>query len=83
MKKFIILIVLLLSTGFLWAQDAEQGDHEVVFNKPDAFTENLVVWICVAIVAVTLVITLKVLFFPGEKDPKHIKNIVIDEEGIE
>lgn len=84
MRKVVILLVLFLNAGLMLGQEGPKQGHEesMAFNKPDAFIENIVIWVSVAIVIATLYITLKYMFFPGEKDPHHIKNIVTD-EGIE
>lgn len=82
MKKIVTLCIgFLLRTGVVIAQKAEEANahSDMVFTKPDAFTANLIIWISVAIVVATLIVTLKYLFFPGEKDPNHIKYIVKDE----
>jgi len=80
MKKFIILVFIsLFSIGTLLAEEAMKQGGEHPFSKPDATVANTIVWVSVAVVAVTLVLTLKYLFKPGEDNPDHIKNIVIDE----
>ena len=79
MKRLLILgLILLGNIGALLAQD-HGGEHKMVFTKPDAAIANIIVWISVGVVVFTLYITLKYIFFPGEKDPNHIKNIVKDE----
>ncbi len=82
MKKIVFFIVTLMgSLGSGWAQATEAAGHEhtMVFTKPHAFAANLIIWISIGVVLFTLYITLKYIFFPGEKDPNHIKNIVKDE----
>lgn len=81
MKKIVfLLIVLATHAGAIFAQEhGGDHEHEMVFSKPDAYAANLIVWISVGVVLLTLYITLKYIFFPGEKDPNHIKNIVKDE----
>lgn len=77
MKKFVCIIVTLIvgvSSAFA------HGDHEMSLLRPGATFGNALVWISVGVVVATLILTLKYLFFPGEKDPNHIKNIVKDEE---
>lgn len=80
MKKYLVLAIVFLVGSFsLVAQEMEHGEHTVPFNKPDAWIANLVVWVSVGVVFVTLIWTLIYLFKPGEKNPDHIKNIVVDE----
>ncbi len=74
------MIILVTHVSAMLAQEHGGGhEHHMAFNKPDAYAANLIVWISVGIVLLTLYITLKYIFFPGEKDPNHIKNIVKDE----
>lgn len=43
------------------------------------FMDAVIIGIAVIIVLFTLIMSMKYLFKPGEKDPNHIKNIVRDE----
>lgn len=69
--------------GMLFAQEiekAQEGHHHAVsFNKPNAFAANVIIWVSVAVVIVTLALTLKYMIWPHEDNPNHIKNIVKDE----
>ncbi|MGO3238547.1 MAG: hypothetical protein ACTIKA_09765 [Psychroflexus halocasei] len=47
--------------------------------KTNAFVDAIIIWIAVAIVLVTLYLSIKFLVKPDENDPKHIKNITKDE----
>lgn len=88
MKKYVYLIgVFFIGNGMAFAQrvlpDQPEGHaHEFALTQPGAYWANALVWISVGVVIVTLVLTLKYIFFPGEKDPNHIKNIIKD-EGLE
>ncbi len=44
-----------------------------------AFTDTIIIGIAVIIVLFTLIMSIKYLFLPGEKNSDHIKNIVKDE----
>lgn len=85
MKKYVSLIAtFFIGNGILLAQEMSKAHtaghhHGFTLTKPGAYLANAFVWISVGIVIATLVLTLKYLFFPGEKDPNHIKNIVKDE----
>lgn len=83
MKKYSsLLIVFFLRKGMLFAQktaEKAQGHHHAAFQKPDAWIANTIIWVCVAIVILALVLSIKYLVKPNEGDPKHIKNIVKDE----
>lgn len=48
-------------------------------SKTNAFIDAIIIWIAVAIVLVTLYLSIKFLVKPNENDPKHIKNITKDE----
>ncbi len=88
MKKYVYLIAaFFIGSGMTIAQEMAKGHaaghhHGFTLTKPGAYLANAFVWISVGIVVATLVLTLKYIFFPGEKDPNHIKNIVKD-EGFE
>lgn len=45
---------------------------------PNGNFDFVIVTIAAVVVSLTLVLSIKYLFRPGEKDPHHIKNIVID-----
>lgn len=80
MKKYsILLVVFFIGNGLLFAQEKAGGHHHAVFTKPDAWIANTVIWVCVAIVLITLVLSIKYLVNPNEDNPNHIKNIVKDE----
>lgn len=78
MKKYVILVLAILMGGgsYMFAQGEE---HSISFNKPDTFAANLLIWISVAVVVFTLILTIKFLVDPKEDNPDHIKNIVKDE----
>ncbi len=82
MKKVVFLIVVFfIGKGTLFAHQMqmEGHHHEFTLTRQGAYVANALVWISIGVVIVTLFLTLKYMFFPGEKDPKHIKNIVKDE----
>jgi len=76
MKKF---VTLLLCFFVGWNTAFAHGGHKVSFSKPDAAAANAIIWISVAIVLVTLFLSIKYLVRPKENDPNHIKNVVRDE----
>lgn len=79
MKKVVFFLLnVFLGLNVVFAQD--QGGHgDVPFQKPDEVVADIIIWVSVAVVVVTLILTLKYLFLPKENDPNHIKNIVKDE----
>ncbi|HLS29937.1 MAG TPA: hypothetical protein VK021_03700 [Flavobacteriaceae bacterium] len=83
MKKIVFLLLnIFLGFNAVFAQNGkfDQGGHgDVPFQKPDEVIADIIVWVSVAVVVVTLVLTLKYLFMPKENDPNHIKNIIKDE----
>lgn len=87
MKKSVLFVfVLLLGKGMLFAQELShmQMDHEhpMPFVKPDEWIANTIVWTSVSVVIITLVWTLKYLIYPGEKNPNHIKNLILQDENF-
>ncbi|MEO2062307.1 MAG: hypothetical protein ABGW97_04965 [Christiangramia sp.] len=50
-----------------------------VADDSRGFMDAVIISIAVIIVLFTLIMSLKYIFKPGEKDPNHIKNIVRDE----
>lgn len=81
MKKIVFLVLsLFMRVESLLAQEMEHGDHhKMAFQKPDEWVADTIIWVSVAIVVATLILTLKYLLKPKENDPNHIKNIIIDE----
>lgn len=53
--------------------------HKFIFTKPNNILANTIIWASVIIVTYTLYLSLKFIFFPGEKNPNHIKNIIKDD----
>lgn len=84
MKKLVILLIIwFFGIKETFAQEHgnidQGGHHDVPFQKPDELIADTIVWVSVAVVAVTLFLTLKYLFKPKENNPDHIKNIIKDE----
>lgn len=81
MKKVVFFLLnIFLGLNVIFAQEHDQGGHgNVPFQKPDEIVADTIIWVSVAVVVITLVFTLKYLFFPKEDNPNHIKNIVKDE----
>lgn len=50
---------------------------------PQGDVDYVIIVVGLIIVTLTLVYSLKFLVKPGEKSPNHIKNIVVDEGGLE
>ena len=83
MKKIIILLVLFLFVqNSLFAQlfcekvsPVSAGD----LQNRNVLLDAIIIGIAVIIVLFTLIMSIKFIFKPGEKDPDHIKNIVRDE----
>lgn len=49
---------------------------------PQGDVDYAIIIIGIIIVSLTLFFSLKFLIKPGEKNPSHIKNIVVDEGGL-
>lgn len=83
MKKIVFLLMgFFLGINKIFAQAGETAHadhHSVPFQKPDEIVADTIVWISVAVVVFTLILTLKYLFKPKEDNPDHIKYIVKDE----
>lgn len=83
MKKIVFFLLnVFVGLNAVFAQHGghEQGGHgDVSFQKPDQVIADIIIWVSVAVVLITLVLTLKYLFWPKENDPNHIKNIIKDE----
>lgn len=47
---------------------------------PGGMADYVIIWTSVVVVAVVLILSLKLLIKPGEKDPGHIKNITINKK---
>lgn len=83
MKKTVALIALLLfAQGSLFAQwfcekTPAVGGGEV--DSQNGMVDTIIIGIAILIVLFTLIMSIKYLFKPGEKNPDHIKNIVKDE----
>jgi len=76
------MLTIFLGVKNLFAQEGnhEQGGHDSVpFQKPDEIVADTIIWISVAVVVITLILTLKYLIKPKENNPNHIKNIVKNE----
>lgn len=83
MKRSITIIVFFfLYQGQLFAQwfcekvPATGGEK---IENSNSFMDILIIGTALIIVLFTLVMSIKYLFLPGEKDKDHIKNIVKDE----
>lgn len=76
MKKIVTLIICFF-VG--WGMAFAHGGHKTSFSKPDATVANVIIWVSVSIVLVTLFLSIKYLVKPKENDPNHIKNVVKDE----
>lgn len=48
-------------------------------SNSNALMDSIIIGVSIIIVLFTLIMSIKYLFKPGEKDPNHIKNIVKDE----
>lgn len=49
--------------------------------QPGGFIDYLIVIIGVLIVAFVFILMIKYMFFPGEKDPSHIKRIILEKRN--
>jgi len=47
---------------------------------PQGNWDYIIISVAVVIVSITLILSLKFLIKPGEKDPRHIKNIVVEQK---
>ena len=59
--------------------ETEPATTDGNLQNSNQFLDATIIGIAVMIVLFTLVMSIKYLFQPGEKNPEHIKNIVKDE----
>lgn len=87
MKKFILVVLWMLTLSINAAFACEvckQNQPEPLQNithgtGPQGEGDYIIISAGIVIVSITLFYSLKFLIRPGEKDPGHIKNIVVDE----
>lgn len=84
MKKFMIsFLLLLLASPSIFACEVCEKNQPAVLKGithgegPQGQWDYLIIWIAVVIVAITLLLSIKYLVWPREKNPSHIKNIVL------
>lgn len=85
MKKTCLLtaLFLLATVNFLFACEVCQAKQPEVLkgithgSGPQGNIDYIIIWSAVAIVTVTLILSIKFLVKPGEDKPEHIKNIVV------
>lgn len=86
MKSVIAFIILFLANITMYACDAcEKQQPEILRGithgaGPQSNWDYLIVSVAAAIVVVTLFFSIKWLLWPGEKEAKHIKRIVLNYE---
>lgn len=83
-RKFITLIVLLLSIVSiacpLCKSNQPKGFENITHGQgPDGDFDYIIIYSAILIVGFTLIMSIKYLVKPKEKDKNHIKNIVLDE----
>lgn len=59
--------------------ETEPATTDGNLQNSNRFLDATIIGIAIMIVVFTLVMSIKYLFKPGEKNPEHIKNIVKDE----
>jgi ABC-type Co2+ transport system permease subunit len=83
MKKTTVMLAILFSPhGSVFAQWFCEKTPAVVGGSVESSNgtmDAIIIGIAILIVLFTLVMSIKYLFMPGEKNPDHIKNIVKDE----
>ena len=87
-KKFITFLVVLLfsGTGHVWACELCKKNQPKVLEGvthgvgPQGDMDYIIIWTAIVFVSITLFLSLKFLIKPNEKNPDHIKNIVLNPE---
>ncbi|MFP4596812.1 MAG: hypothetical protein ACOC9W_01585 [Persicimonas sp.] len=64
-----------------WAHTRAEGHHSMPQSGGPTIADWTVVVVSVVIVAVSIVLSIRYLFRPGEQDPDHIKRRILREEG--
>lgn len=83
MRRFFKIIYILYGILLTFPATGEENPQETVKNTshggaPESQWDVLIMGGAAIIVIVTLVLSIKYLWKPGENSPDHIKNIVID-----
>lgn len=85
MKKILSTLLLLFVVQITFACEVcQQNQPKVLKNVthgpgPQGDVDFIIIWSAVAIVGVTLFLSVKYLVRPKEGNPEHIKNIVISD----
>jgi len=86
MKKLqLIIFLLILHAGVIACDICDKQQPKILQGVthgagPDNNWDYVIVWITVAIVIVTLYLSVKWLFRPGEKSKDHIKRLILNIE---
>lgn len=64
-----------------WAHTRAEGHHSMPQSGGPTAADWAVVVVSVIIVAVSIVLSIRYLFRPGEQDPDHIKRRILRDEG--
>lgn len=83
-RRFITLIVLLLSIASIACPLCEskqpKGFENITHGQgPEGDFDYIIIYSAILIVGFTLIMSIKYLVKPKEKEKDHIKNIVLDE----
>lgn len=82
----ILILVILLSTYQAWSCDVCQKNQPKLLQNithgtgPQSNYDFVIIWSAVIIVLFTLILSLKFLIKPKEKNKNHIKNIILNNQ---
>lgn len=86
MKKYILILLLLVSSGWIYACPVCEKQQPKVLRGithgggPESRWDYVIVWIGVIVVLITLFYSLKWIFRPGEHLKDHIKQFILNTE---
>lgn len=83
-KRIISLLIILVYMPNLLACELCKKNQPAILQDithgqgPQGMWDYAIIYIAIAVVAIVLFFSIKFLVKPGEKDPNHIKNIVVN-----
>ncbi len=82
---FSLLISILTFSQAIACEVCQANQPKVLKNithgtGPQGNWDYVIISVALVIVSITLILSLKFLIKPGEKDPGHIKNIVVEQK---
>lgn len=85
LKKLLLMLFLMPATAVLACPVCERQQPEILRGithgaGPQSQWDYVIVWITIAIVAITLFFSIKWLLYPGEKSASHIKRFILNNE---